>query len=129
MLENSGVLVVNLLGPIISEFELLDKNCIKVVCDLYNNALYFSRQAIHPWSTPQRRNIGKQVCIIPFQRDFLLEYSRLEPTPLEIIESIDMLRVLEHGGNVRMVPTIYDTHAVDTKEDLQRVEVLMSTVN
>ena len=67
----------------------------------------------------------KQVCIIPFRRDYLLEYTRLKPTPLEIIESVDMLRVLEHGQKVKMVATRFDTRAVDTPEDLQRVERLM----
>ena len=53
----------------------------------------------------------------------------LEPTPLEIIESIDMLRVLEHGKKVRLVPTVHDTHAVDTAEDLKKVEFLMKKSN
>ena len=70
----------------------------------------------------------KQVCVIPFRRDFLLEYIRLEPTPLEISESVDMLRILEHGMNVHMVPTKYDTYAVDTHEDLVKVEQLMKKV-
>jgi len=48
--------------------------------------------------------MGKQVCVIPFRRDFLLEYTRMAPTALEIAESVDMLRVLEHGMKVRMVP-------------------------
>lgn len=39
----------------------------------------------------------KQVCVIPFTRDFLLEYNNMEPTPLEIIESVDMMRILENG--------------------------------
>ena len=68
----------------------------------------------------------KQVCIIPFTRKFLLEYTEMDPTPLEIIESIDMMRVLEHGLKVKMVPTKYQTHAVDTENDLQKVEQLMT---
>ena len=67
----------------------------------------------------------KQVCIIPFTRDFLLEYTSLNPTPLEIAESIDMMRVLEYGFKVYMTPTKHSTHAVDTKEDLKLVEKLM----
>ena len=67
----------------------------------------------------------KQVCIIPFRREFLLEYVKMETTPLEIAESIDMLRLLEHGYRVRMVETEYDTHAVDTPEDLRLVEQMM----
>ena len=67
----------------------------------------------------------KQVCIIPFTRAFLLEYTELPPTPLEIAESIDMMRVLEYGMRVRMIPTKHQTHAVDTVEDLNKVEKLM----
>lgn len=49
-------------------------------------------------------------------------------TKLEIAESIDMMRVLEHGQKVRMVPTLYNTFAVDTAEDLKRVEELMRVI-
>ena len=65
------------------------------------------------------------MCIIPFRRDFLLEYMRLAPTPLEIAESVDMMRILEHGMKVRMVPTNHNTQAVDTLDDLKKVERLI----
>ena len=64
----------------------------------------------------------KQVCIIPFRRDYLFEYLAMEPTPLEIIESVDMNRILENGDKVKMVPTSFETYAVDTEEDRQNVE-------
>ena len=44
----------------------------------------------------------KQVCVIPFKRDFLLEYNDMQQTSLEIIESIDMMRILENGGKVKL---------------------------
>ena len=50
----------------------------------------------------------------------------MEESPLEIIESVDMMRILEHGGKVRMVPTAFRTWSVDTPEDLARVEKLMT---
>ncbi len=55
----------------------------------------------------------------------MFEYTELKSTPLEISESIDMLRILEYGLKVKMVPTKYQTHAVDTIDDLKRVEKLM----
>jgi 3-deoxy-manno-octulosonate cytidylyltransferase (CMP-KDO synthetase) len=67
----------------------------------------------------------KQVCIIPFTAGSLQEFIRLSPTPLEVAESIDMLRFIEHGLRVKMVETPYSTHAVDTPEDLQFVEGLL----
>ena len=129
LIEDSEVLVSNLLGEIESIDEFEDRNCIKVVCDRNFNAIYMSREPIPTRSKTSQIRMYKQVCIIPFQRDFLLEYTALPPTPLEIVESIDMLRVLEHGLKVRMIPTKYPTHAVDTPKDLQHVEALMSQAN
>src|SRR5437588_11930833 len=92
------------------------------------NALYFSRSPIPAgnFDGGDRPPLFKQVCVIPFRRDFLREFAQLSPTPLERAESIDMLRVLEHGGRVRLIETQVDTHAVDTLEDLRLVETLMN---
>ena len=49
----------------------------------------------------------------------------MQATPLEITESIDMLRILEHGMKVKLVPTQHDTFAVDTENDRQFVEKLL----
>ena len=129
MLEDQDIQCVNLAKRIESEKEWQDPNTIKVVIDVEGNALYFSRQPI-----PTDRILGrdqipllKQVCIIPFRRDVLLTYAKLEPTPLELSESIDMMRFLEHGYKVRMVETEFNTYAVDTPEDLARVEEMMRT--
>ena len=56
----------------------------------------------------------------------MLKYTKLEPTPLEIVESVDMMRVLEHGLKVRMVPTSHTSYAVDTLSDLHKVENFMN---
>lgn len=125
LLDDSSVQVVNLLGQIKDVAEFEDRNCIKVVCDLKLNAMFFSREPIPTRSKMIDIPMGKQVCIIPFRREFLLEYTRMEPTPLEIAESVDMMRILEHGLKVRMVPTQHDTQAVDTPGDLDKVEQLM----
>lgn len=125
LLNDPDVSVTNLLAPISDDAEHQDRNCIKVVCDLESNALYFSREPIPTRARGEQVVAGKQVCIIPFRRDYLLAYTKLAPTPLEIAESVDMLRVLEHGGKVRMVPTRHHTQAVDTPGDLQRVEALL----
>jgi len=125
MLDNNEILVTNLFGDIESIEEFEDKNCIKVVCDKQSNALYFSREPIPTSANTLDIPMKKQICIIPFRRDFLLEYTDLIPTPLEIAESIDMMRILEYGLKVKMIPTRYQTHAVDTKNDLAYVEKIM----
>ena len=125
-LEPDEVTVVNLLGPI-GEPDLTDPNCIKVVCRKNMDAMYMSRMAI-PYSNNRKivDGCGKQVCVIPFKRDALKLFADLSPTRLEEIESIDMLRFLEHGIQVRMVPIAEKTFPVDTPSDLEKVCSLLA---
>jgi 3-deoxy-manno-octulosonate cytidylyltransferase (CMP-KDO synthetase) len=126
MLEQEDILVTNLMAAMKTKEEYEDANEVKVVVDKNNFALYFSREPI-PSSKKNVDNIImlKQVCVIPFRRDFLIKFNLWKQTPLEIIESVDMLRILEYGNKVKMVFTEYDTYSVDTKEDLKKVEVKM----
>jgi 3-deoxy-manno-octulosonate cytidylyltransferase (CMP-KDO synthetase) len=133
MFEDSSVACVNLARRIVTREEYVDPNTIKVVMNTCGDGLYFSRSPIPALDFARDTSSGasvhapvfKQVCVIPFRRESLREFARLPPTPLERTESIDMLRVIEHGGRVRLVLTEVDTHAVDTPEDLRLVESLM----
>ncbi len=126
MLEDDNILITNLMSPLKSRYEHEDLHEVKVVVDKKNYAMYFSREPIPSWKKGAKSvPMLKQVCIIPFKRDFLIKFNELEPTPLEIVESVDMLRVLEHGYRVKMVLTEFSTYSVDTKEDLRKVEDLM----
>jgi 3-deoxy-manno-octulosonate cytidylyltransferase (CMP-KDO synthetase) len=118
--------VVNLMTAIHSDADFEDANAVKVVVAGDQSALYFSREPI-----PSRRKAGgsvpkwKQLGLIAFRRDALAEFSRLAPTPLEEIESVDMLRFLEHGLPIRMLLTDKESVAVDTPQDLERVQGIM----
>lgn len=126
MLADPAIQVVNLMAPMRTVAEFEDPNEVKVVVAPDGRALYFSREPI-----PSRKKgvsevpMLKQVCIIPFRRDYLLKFNALPPTPLEQIESVDMLRIIEHGDRVHMVMIEAQTLAVDTPEDLARVVELM----
>jgi 3-deoxy-manno-octulosonate cytidylyltransferase (CMP-KDO synthetase) len=126
MLNDPSIVCVNLMAPLKDRAEHEDPNEVKVVVDMNNFAMYFSREPI-----PSKKKgaivipMNKQVCIIPFTRDFLIRFANLEPTPLEIVESVDMLRAMEHGYRVKMVPTDVVTYSVDTPEDLAIVEDMM----
>ncbi|NCW89910.1 MAG: 3-deoxy-manno-octulosonate cytidylyltransferase, partial [Rhodocyclales bacterium] len=119
--------VVNLMARIDSAADFENPNEVKVVVDRESNAIYFSREPI-----PSRRKghnsvpMLKQVCVIPFRRDYLLKFNSLPEGDLERIESIDMLRIIEHGGKVRMVMTESKSCSVDTAEDLSLAEQLMA---
>jgi len=121
--EDNTILVSNLMSTMDSVEGFEDPNEVKVVVDCQGFALYFSREPI-----PSRRKgtskvqMLKQICIIPFQRDFLLQYNEMKQTPLEIVESVDMNRILENGLKVKMVMTEIETFAVDVPADLKEVE-------
>ena len=67
----------------------------------------------------------KQLGTMTFKSDALRTYASLARTPLEIIEGVGMLRLLENGMRIKAVPTEYRTHSVDTPQDLAEVEELM----
>ena len=127
MMQDETVQVVNLMGLIASQGEFEDPNNVKVGVGPDNNAIYFSREPI-----PSRKKsmedvpMLKQICVIPFRRDYLLEFNKTPETPLERIESVDMLRVIESGDRVKMVLTKEESYGVDTPEDLARVEKRMA---
>jgi len=126
LLQESSIVVTNLMGELRNDEEHKDTNEIKVVVDLKGFALYFSREPIPSgWKSGQPLPLLKQVCVISFRRDFLSTFSQLPETPLERIESVDMLRILEHGYKVKMVPTKTSVYSVDTIEELKEVETLM----
>lgn len=126
MVKDPELNVVNLMTKIDVMDEFIDPNEVKVVVDLQGNALYFSREPI-PSVKKSSENLNwyKQVCIIPFRTPYLFKFNDLIPTPLEEIESVDMMRILEHGDDVRCVETDELVYSVDTLEDLRKVEEFM----
>lgn len=129
MLEGKDISVVNLMHELKGKDEEGNPNIVKVVADENGYALYFSREAI-PSGKKAKKGVTryKQIAIIPFRRDFLVTFNKLPQTTLEIIESIDMLRVLGHGYKVKMVMSPVNTYGVDTPQDLERVGELMKDI-
>ena len=121
--------------------DLTNPNVVKVVVDRDGFALYFSRAPIPHLrqETGDKRLETKQsavsclmsgVCfkhlgIYGYQRQFLLQFPHLEPTPLEQAEQLEQLRALEHGYRIKLLETAHDTIGVDTPEDLKRVEAMV----
>lgn len=115
--------LVNIIGKIESLEEFESPNTVKVVKDRNDHALYFSREPI-----PSRKKYSsdfskfKQTGMIFFRRNFLLEFNDMEPTMLEKIESVDMMRILEHGKKIKLVLTQHTCLGVDVPTDVQKVE-------
>ena len=126
LLKEKDVFVSNLTAEL-NEDEWSDPGEIKVVCDLKMNAMYMSRAPIPSIDHEEQRvKWYKQVCIMPFRWHFMKKFNHvLEPTPLELQESIEMNRAIQHGYKVRMVPSPYISKSVDTDLDSKIVVELM----
>ena len=98
---------------------------MKVVTASNGDALYFSRSPI-PHERSAEAAYWKHIGLYVFRRRLLLGYSRLPRGPLEEAEKLEQLRALENGIPIRVAETDSDTIGVDTPEDLEAVERLIS---
>lgn len=118
-----AVEIVNIMSRLQSLEAFVDKNNVKVVVNQKNDALYFSREPIpSPWRGWEYSPRYMQTGIIAFRRDTLLRFNAMQETALEQIESVDMNRVIETGGQIRMVAIDAYTIGVDTPEELAEAE-------
>jgi 3-deoxy-manno-octulosonate cytidylyltransferase (CMP-KDO synthetase) len=124
--RNADLGCTNLMAALQTDEEQDSLNNVKVVVDLRGRAMYFSREPI-----PSRRMGARpsykfrQIGIYAFRAAVLRAFSTLTPTPSEIAESCDMMRFVEHGYPIQMVPTQISLQSVDTPEDLAVAEQLM----
>ena len=102
-----------------------DPDVVKVVTDPAGRALYFSRSPVpfhaHADNVPMYQHTG----VLGFSVGFLRQFGKLERTPLEIIEHVDLMRVIEHGFPVQVVFTERETIGVDNPADLIRAEGML----
>ncbi|MFI1888774.1 3-deoxy-manno-octulosonate cytidylyltransferase [Streptomyces jumonjinensis] len=104
---------------------VLDHNVVKVVVGAQGQALMFSRQPI-PYPKGDRPKYLRQLGLYGFTGPSLQRFRQLQQGPLERAEGVEMLRLVEHGHAVRMVPVADDGVAVDTPEDLARAGILLT---
>lgn len=120
-LEAEHLDMATLCTPITPE-EAANPNLVKVVLDKSGFALYFSRSLI-PFPRGERpMPIFGHIGIYGFSRAFLTRFVAMERGALEQTESLEQLRVLEHGAKIRVIPVEYRGFGIDTEEDLTRAE-------
>ncbi len=129
--DDPGTMIATLGRPYTdrdSPSDLEDPNTPKVVCDNEGFALYFSRSVI-PYlrGVPRESWAGssmflRHIGIYAYRRDVLERITRLEPSPLEMAESLEQLRWLQNGYRIKVGLTDVETIGIDTIEDLRRAE-------
>lgn len=130
--ENPEIQVGTLVKKISSAEELANPNVVKAVLDPAGFAIYFSRSPVpymrdepemSAWHT--RHVYYKHFGLYVFRREALLKFASWKKTPLERVENLEQLRILEHGLRIKATVTKYDSVPVDTPEDAQRVRALL----
>ena len=100
--------------------EINNPNNVKVIVDSENYAMYFSRSVI-----PFDREVNasevtyyKHIGVYGFTKQALVNFSKLPPSKLELVEKIEAIRILENGSRIKMIETDFLGVGIDTKEDL-----------
>jgi len=129
LLEESSLPSANLVVRITDKVEFEDPNAPKAVTNQFGDILYISREPIPSKEKATANDYLKlkQLGIIAFRSDFLQTFIRLKPSPLEQVESVDMMRAVEHGYRVRAVETMGCMIGVDVPGDIKRVEKVLAS--
>jgi len=114
LVADKNVLISTVATIMDGDSEKNDPNSVKVILDKNNFAIYFSRLPLP--------NSLKHIGLYAYRKNFLEKFSRMAQTPLELAEKLEQLRILENGYKIYVAKTKYDTIAVDTKSDLERVK-------
>ena len=123
--QNKDVDLASLMIPITEEIN--NPNVVKVITDMSNRALYFSRSAIpHQINQKNHATVYKHVGVYAFRKNALIDFYQHDVTPLEEAEKIEAIRYLEMGKTIQMVETQFEGVGIDTVEDLERAIKLMT---
>ena len=133
LVDDSTIPVTSLRVLIRDKSDLLNKNITKVVVDKFDSALYFSKAPI-PWnrdlwsesvdgnSKLSSHQWFKHIGLYAYRKRFLMEYSSMSKSPLEKIEKLEQLRILENGIPIKVLETKFDSIGVDSQADIEIIE-------
>ena len=125
LMEDPRVLVATV-KTACSPADANNPNAVKVVADLEGRALYFTRATVpfdrdNTGSVPRYKHLG----FYAYRRAMLEKFCGWPESELERAERLEQLRFLDHGVEIYIAETPYDTVGVDTEEDLKRVEAVL----
>lgn len=118
-LQDESIPMASLVARVKDRHLIHDKNTIKVVVDNNGFALYFSRS---PLPFQPQDYFFQHIGIYGYQRDFLLEFTRIQPSRLEKTEKLEQLRALENGYRIKIIESPFPTLSVDSPQDMIKVE-------
>ena len=124
--SNQEIALSSLMTSLRGNQEIKNPSNVKVIVDLNNFALYFSRSVIpfvRDGDLPH--NYYKHIGVYAFRKGALIEFSQQKITPLEAAEKIECIRFIEYGKKIKMVYTDHVNFGIDTPEDLEQAKLYL----
>ena len=140
LIKDTSVSVTSLRILIQNPKDIFNKNITKVVVDKFDYALYFSKAPI-PWerdkwsaNVENVTNLSslswfKHIGLYAYRKKFLMEYSALPVSPLEKVEKLEQLRILENGFSIKVLETNLDSIGVDSVADIEIIEKQLASTH
>jgi len=118
---NQEIDLASLKVQITNKEDIQNPNNVKVITDINNMAIYFSRSVI-PFHRDKDINIKyyKHKGVYAFRKQALIDFYNTPITPLEAVEKIEAIRYQEIGKKIKMIETDFETVGIDTPEDLEK---------
>ena len=127
LLENTKTQLATLVSKIKNTETLFDENVVKAIFDIYKKAIYFSRNPIPFVRGKERENwlseqtFYRHIGMYAYQKDVLQQITKLQPSKLELAESLEQLRWIENGFEIQVAVTPFESIGVDTPQDLEKI--------
>jgi 3-deoxy-manno-octulosonate cytidylyltransferase (CMP-KDO synthetase) len=134
VLQDGSVELATQMIPVNNYEELFDRGEVKIVLNDQLEALYFSRMVIPFIKGVEEKDWHKHhtyyrhVGMYAYRRDILERITRLPVSSLEQAESLEQLRWLQHGFKIKCTTTLYESHCIDTPEDVEKVMKRMARI-
>lgn len=123
--KDSSISVATSARPCKNMREARSPDSVKVVLDQHNRALLFSRSLI-PYPRKPFSSYLKHIGLYVFRKEFLSVYAKMKQTPLDVTETLEQLRILEHGYRMGVAVGNFVTCSVNTKSDLTHARKILS---
>jgi 3-deoxy-manno-octulosonate cytidylyltransferase (CMP-KDO synthetase) len=129
LLDDPALVMTTAKTRLIDPEQVREPSVVKVVTDQAGYALYFSRSPIPYPRYPEQAEYWQHIGLYGYRRDFLLQYSRLPQSKLELTEALEQLRALTNGYRIKVAEVNFQAVGVDTPEDLEKARALFNQNN
>ncbi|MEP7170089.1 MAG: 3-deoxy-manno-octulosonate cytidylyltransferase [Bacteroidota bacterium] len=123
--EDEQIQIATLIKKISNQEDIKNPNIVKVVKDIKNQALYFSRSEIPFNKNKDGDYYFSHIGIYGYRPDVLEKISEFNQTRLEKMESLEQLRWLENGYSIKIAISDHENISIDTPEDLEKIKALL----